>query len=92
MRILIAEDDSDTAEFIQRGLDELGHNAIVAGDGLDALHLLSTESFDVAIVDRMLPAPRRPFDRPAQPERRKSRLPVLLLTALGRIRRPRRRA
>jgi two-component system OmpR family response regulator len=84
VRILIAEDDVDTAEFIRRGLDELGHNPVVAGSGFDALHLLSTEEFDIAILDRMLPrldglsAVRRA--RAAKIE-----TPILLLTALGRI-------
>ena len=55
MRILVAEDDCETAEFIRGGLRELGHNVLLAGDGLDALHLLSTEQLDVAILDRMLP-------------------------------------
>lgn len=84
MRILIAEDDADTAEFIRRGLDELGHNVLLTGDGLDAMHLLTTEQLDVAIVDRMLPR----LDglsvvrcaRAAAMD-----VPVLVLTALGRI-------
>lgn len=84
MRILIAEDDSDTADFIRRGLQELRHNTVVAGTGLDALHLISTERFDVAIVDRMLP------DLDGVSVLRRARaagveVPVLLLTALGRI-------
>jgi two-component system OmpR family response regulator len=54
LRILIAEDDTETAEFVQRGLEQLGHNPAVAATGLDALHLLSTEQFDVAVIDRML--------------------------------------
>jgi two-component system OmpR family response regulator len=84
MRILIAEDDRETAEFIQRGLSELGHNVLVTKDGPDALHLLLVEEFDLAILDRMLPrldgltVVRR--TRAAKVE-----TPVLLLTALGRI-------
>jgi two-component system OmpR family response regulator len=84
MRILIAEDDRETAEFIQRGLSELGHNVLVTKDGPDALHLLLVEEFDLAILDRMLPrldgltVVRR--TRAAKVE-----TPVLLLTAVGRI-------
>jgi two-component system OmpR family response regulator len=84
VRILIAEDDGDTAEFIQRGLGELGHNVLVAANGNDALHLLLTEDFDLAILDRMLPG----LDGLSVVQRiRAARLetPVLLLTALGRI-------
>jgi two-component system OmpR family response regulator len=84
MRILIAEDDSDTAEFIRRGLGELGHNPTVADNGVDALHLLSTELFDVAIIDRMLPQ----MEGLAVVQRiraAKIETPIILLTALGRI-------
>lgn len=84
MRILVAEDDKDTAEFIRRGLRELGHNVLVADDGFDALHLLSTEQLDVAILDRMLPK----LDGVSIVRRARNAgvdAPVLMLTALGRI-------
>lgn len=84
MRILVAEDDAETAEFIRHGLGELGHNPLVVESGNDALHVLSTEDFDIAILDRMLPGAdglsivRRIRAADVQ-------TPVLLLTALGRI-------
>ncbi len=84
MRILLAEDDRDTAEFIRRGLRELGHNVILTDDGFDALHLLSIEQLDVAILDRMLPR----LDGVSIVRRARTAgidVPVLLLTALGRI-------
>jgi two-component system OmpR family response regulator len=84
LRILIAEDDCEMADFIQRGLEQLGHNPVVAQDGIDALHLLSTEQFDVAVIDRMLPG----MDGLSVVRRARAadiKLPVLLLTALGRI-------
>ena len=55
MRILLAEDDIDTATFVERGLAELGHNVIVARNGEDALHFGLTENFDLVILDRMMP-------------------------------------
>ncbi|MGE5562468.1 MAG: response regulator transcription factor [Bacillota bacterium] len=84
MRILIAEDDVETADFIRHGLEELGHNALIAAEGFDALHLLSTEQFDVAVIDRMLPG----IDGLSVVRRVRAagvESPVLLLTALGRI-------
>jgi two-component system OmpR family response regulator len=84
VRILVAEDDTDTAEFIRRGLRELGHNVILTQDGFDALHLLSIERLDVAILDRMLPR----LDGLSIVRRARTagiEVPVLLLTALGRI-------
>ena len=84
MRILIAEDDSETAEFIRRGLSELGHNVLVARDGPGALRLLLVEELDLAILDRMLPR----LDGLSVVRRTRAgkvETPVLLLTALGRI-------
>ena len=84
MKILVAEDDIDTAGFISRGLDEIGHNVLVTADGLDALHLLSTEQIDVAILDRMLPQ----LDGISIIRRARAagvEVPTLVLTALGRI-------
>jgi two-component system OmpR family response regulator len=84
MKILVAEDDSDTAGFISRGLDEIGHNVLLATDGLDALHLLSTEQIDVAVLDRMLPQ----LDGISIIRRARAagiEVPTLVLTALGRI-------
>lgn len=84
MRILLAEDNLETARFVERGLAELGHNVVVAGNGEDALHLGLTEAFDLFVLDRMMPVHdgievlRRlragGVDRPA-----------LILTALGQI-------
>lgn len=84
MRILLAEDDVETAGFISRGLGELGHNVVHSGDGSDTLHLLLTEPFDIAVIDRMLPG----LDGLSVVQRLRAsdiEIPVLLLTALGRI-------
>jgi two-component system OmpR family response regulator len=84
VRILVAEDDAETADFIRRGLGELGHEVGVAGDGIEALERLSAEQIDVAILDRMLPR----LDGLSIVRRMRSDgidVPVLLLTALGRI-------
>ena len=84
MRILIAEDDAETAEFIRRGLRELGHNPTIVPNGADALHLLLTEEFDLAVLDRMLPG----IDGVALVQSvraAKVEIPILMLTALGGI-------
>jgi two-component system, OmpR family, response regulator len=55
VRILLIEDDAETAGWIADGLTEQGHLVITAADGNDGLHLALTESLDLLIVDRMLP-------------------------------------
>ncbi|MBX9701236.1 MAG: response regulator transcription factor [Acetobacteraceae bacterium] len=55
MKILIVEDDSDTAAYVARGLREAGHLADIARDGQDGLFLATTGGYDVLVVDRMLP-------------------------------------
>jgi two-component system OmpR family response regulator len=84
MRVLIAEDDIETAGFVERGLGELGHVVTLASNGEDALHLGTVESFDVIILDRMLPA----IDGVEILRRWRAagvKTPVLMLTALGGI-------
>ena len=55
MRILLIEDDAETAAFIRQGLKEHGHAVDHAADGRDGLFLATTESYDALILDRMLP-------------------------------------
>lgn len=84
MRILLAEDDKDTRQFVERGLGELGHNVVSAANGEDALHCALTEAVDVIILDRMMPL----LDGFSVLKRLRAggiTAPVLMLTALGRI-------
>lgn len=55
MRLLIIEDDETTAEFIIQGFREQGHTVDHAADGLDGMMLATDSSYDVMVVDRMLP-------------------------------------
>ena len=55
MKILLIEDDAETAEYVVNGLSEEGHNVTCVAGGRDGLFLASEESFDLLIVDRMLP-------------------------------------
>lgn len=84
LRILLAEDDRDTRQFVERGLGELGHNVVAAVNGEDALHLALTERLDVIVLDRMMPE----LDGLSVLKRLRAggvTAPVLMLTALGRI-------
>jgi two-component system OmpR family response regulator len=55
MRILLIEDDVETAYYISRGLSEDGHDTSTAHDGREGLRLAGAQDWDLLIVDRMLP-------------------------------------
>ncbi len=55
VKILLIEDDRQTADYVIKGLREHGHVVDRADNGRDGLYLATGESYDVMIVDRMLP-------------------------------------
>ena len=55
MKLLVIEDDSDTADYVSRGLTQHGHLVDRAPDGRDGLLMAGAGGYDVLIVDRMLP-------------------------------------
>ena len=80
MKILIVEDEAKTGDYLRQGLGEAGFVVDLARDGLDGLHLALTESYDLAVLDVMLPG----IDgwQVLQGIRRTGReFPVLFLTA-----------
>ncbi len=55
MRILIVEDESKTGKYLCQGLSEAGFTVDLARNGADGLHLALQESYELAILDVMLP-------------------------------------
>lgn len=55
MRILVVEDDAETAGYLTGGLEEEGHAVSWSRAGRDGLFMAMTENFDLLIIDRMLP-------------------------------------
>jgi two-component system, OmpR family, response regulator len=55
MKILIIEDDSETADFVATGLQARGHATRIAANGRQAFETAAAETFDVIVLDRMLP-------------------------------------
>lgn len=55
MRILIVEDETKLAHALQRGLSEEGYAVDLALDGQDGLHQARTTSYDLIILDLMIP-------------------------------------
>jgi len=55
MRLLVVEDERKAGEFISQGLTEAGFLVTLIANGLDGYHQAMTETFDVIILDVMLP-------------------------------------
>jgi len=84
MKLLLIEDDQETADYIIGGMKEAGHTVDHAANGRDGLFLAAGEPYDVMIVDRMLPG----LDGLGIVKTIRSadvRTPALFLTTLGGI-------
>lgn len=84
MRVLVVEDDPETAEFIKQALDSRGHVVVHAVTGRDGLQMAKAGPHDVAIIDRMLPA-LDGLSLVKQLRAEHNAVPVLFLTNLGGI-------
>src|SRR6201982_2958366 len=84
MKLLVIEDDRETAAYLIKGLSESGYTIDHSGDGREGLFLATSGSYDAIVLDRMLPG----MDglallgalRGAQ-----IRTPALILSALGSV-------
>lgn len=54
-KVLVVEDDPVSADYIRRGLERAGRTVDIVRDGQAALNIVDTRTFDVVILDRMLP-------------------------------------
>jgi two-component system copper resistance phosphate regulon response regulator CusR len=55
MKILIVEDEIKIGDYLRQGLTEAGFVVDLARSGLDGQHMAMTESYDLIILDVMLP-------------------------------------
>ncbi|HJO68596.1 MAG TPA: response regulator [Rhodospirillales bacterium] len=54
-RILIAEDEADLAQFVQRVMEGEGHQVTTVGDGAAASHALASRSYELLVADIVMP-------------------------------------
>ncbi len=84
MKILLIEDDTETAKYIQKGLIQQGYVVDWVEDGRDGIIQGAAENYNLIIVDRMLPSLNGlsvvKTLRGAEVD-----IPILILTALGGI-------
>jgi DNA-binding response OmpR family regulator len=55
MHILIVEDEAGIVQFLQQGLEEEGYQISTASDGAIGFDLIQKETFDLILLDWMLP-------------------------------------
>ncbi|MCU0892869.1 MAG: response regulator transcription factor [Rhodospirillales bacterium] len=84
MRILVIEDDVETAGYLRKGLGESGHVVDHAATGPDGLAMALADSYDAMIVDRMLPG-LDGLTLIKSLREQKIATPVLILSALGQV-------
>ena len=80
MRILVVEDEGRMAEVLRQGLAEEGYLVTLAADGRQGLSLAEAGSFDLLILDVMLPG-LSGFEIARRLRARRDRTPILMLTA-----------
>ena len=80
MRVLLVEDDLRIAHFVAKGLREQAYAVDVAANGQDALYQASVNTYDLAILDVMIPAPNG-FEVCRRLREAGWRFPILMLTA-----------
>ena len=79
-KILVVEDDLSIQALLHDFIEEAGHSVVLAADGVEALAKYSEQSFDLILLDLMLPK----IDGYGVCEviRQKSDVPIIMLTAL----------
>lgn len=84
MRILLIEDEKRLSHFIKKGLTEQGFAVDWAFDGEEGLYLAQQESYDIIILDIMLPR-LNGFEVCNKLRSEKIATPILMLTAKGEV-------
>jgi DNA-binding response OmpR family regulator len=80
VRVLLLEDDQETAETLAQGLGQEGHEVALAKDVRSALALVAEHRFDAAVLDLMVPGGSG-YDVLEVLRKCEPRVPALLLTA-----------
>ncbi len=84
MKFLIIEDDVEAAKYLKNALNEAGHTADMAHNGIDGFALADHGGYDALIVDRMMPK-RDGLSVISELRDNGDNTPVLILSALGEV-------
>jgi len=84
MRLLIIEDDRESADYLVKAFREVGHIADLASDGDEGLAMADSGDYDVLVIDRMLPK-RDGLSVIGTLRDKGNSTPALILSALGQV-------
>lgn len=82
MRILVVEDQVKTAQFLKKGLNEVGYSVDLAESGSAAESFMASSEYDLVVLDIMLPD-QSGIDTARHIRRDGFQGPILMLTALS---------
>jgi DNA-binding response OmpR family regulator len=85
MRVLIVEDEHKIARALKKVLEQERYAVDIAYDGDEGYAMATTEPYDVAIIDRMLPGEYDGIAIVKEMREQKIHTPVLFLSALGSV-------
>ncbi len=85
MRILIVEDEHKIAQALKRALEQENYAVDIAYDGDDGYAMATTEPYDLAIIDRMIPGEYDGLGIVKAMREAKIHTPVIILTAKGTV-------
>jgi DNA-binding response OmpR family regulator len=80
MQVLVVEDERRMAELLRQGLEEEGHTVVLAPNGKEGLAVAESYSFDVIVLDVMLPG-MDGFAVAKKLRAARNQTPILMLTA-----------
>lgn len=85
MRLLIIEDEHKIARALKKALEQDNYAVDVSFDGDDGYAMATTEPYDLAIIDRMIPGEHNGLAIVKAMRKAKIHTPVIILTAKGTI-------
>lgn len=85
MRILIIEDEHKIAQALKKALVQENYAVDVSYDGDDGYAMATTEPYDLAIIDRMIPGKYDGLAIVKEMRKEKIHTPIIILTAKGTI-------
>jgi two-component system OmpR family response regulator len=84
MKLLVIEDDATTLAYIKKGFVEQGHIVDTAENGPDGLFFVTSNSYELVVLDRMLPK-MDGLALLAAMRAASINTPVIILSALGHV-------